>query len=201
MRDKSSKYFRYFTYVKPLVRLPIVRTYGTQIFTILVMIIFIFFAIKPTIETILVLQKKLEDSNQVLDKLHRKSESLSQGKQNYENLDRSIKDKIQAAIPDSVELKSVVQTLEGAVKFNDASISALQIQPQVLETKLDSQVGVLSEIGFTFNIEGSYSNLISILQDLSTSSRLISIDTLSITKAGESQGLVMSISGKAWYLK
>ncbi|MEK7616600.1 MAG: type 4a pilus biogenesis protein PilO [Patescibacteria group bacterium] len=201
MRNQPSKYFRYFTYVKPLVRLPIVRTYGTQIFTILTIIIFIFFAIKPTVETILILQKKLENSNQVLEKLHKKSESLSEGRQNYDNLDPSIKSKIQTAIPDYVELKSVVQALEGAAKINDASISALQIQPQVLETKLDSQIGILSEVGFTFNVEGSYPNLISILQDLSTSSRLISIDNLSITKAGEDQGLIMSISGKAWYLK
>lgn len=201
MRNKSNKYFRYFTYIKPLVRLPIVRTYGTTIFTILIMTIFVFFAIKPTVETILVLQKKLDDSNQVLEKLKKKAESLSLGKKNYDNLDSSVKNRIQATIPDSVELKSVTQTLEEAAKLNDASISALQIEPQVLETKLDNKIGTLSEIGFTFNVEGSYSNVVLLLQDLSTSSRLISIDKLSISKVSEGQGVIMSTSGKAWYLK
>ncbi len=198
---RDSKYSRYFTYVKPLVRFPIIRTYGTTIFNILLMVIFIFFAIKPTIETILTLQKKLEDSNQVLEKLQKKAENLSLGKKNYDNLDPSIKNKIHAAIPDAVELKSVIQTLEGAASIHNASISALQIQPKVLETKLDSNIGTLSEVAFTFNVESAYEDLASILQDLSTSSRLISIDNLSISKITEGQGVVMSISGKAWYLK
>lgn len=201
MRSQTSRYSRYFTYVKPLVRLPIVRTYGTTIFTIIAAAIFVFFAIKPTVETILILQKKLDDSNQVLEKLQKKAEGLSLGKQNYDNLDPSIKNRIQAAIPDSVELKSVIQTLEGTARTHDATISALQIQPQILEPKLGNLVGILSETNFTFNIEGRYQNLISILQDLATSSRLISIDNLSITKSTEGAGVIMSISGKAWYLK
>lgn len=201
MRSQTSKYSRYFTYIRPLVRLPLVRTYGTTIFTIIVTAIFVFFAIKPTVETILILQKKLDDSNQVLEKLQKKAEDLSLGKQNYDNLPSSVKNRIQAAIPDSIELKTVILTLEGAARIHDATISALQIQPQILETKLGNLVGILSETGFTFNIEGRYQNLISILQDLATSSRLISIDNLSITKPTEGTGVIMSISGKAWYLK
>lgn len=201
MRPESKIYSRYFTYIKPLVRIPIIRTYGTTIFTILIMTIFIFFAIKPTVETILVLQKKLEDSNQLLAKLDKKAESLSLGKRNYDNLDPGIKNKIQNAIPDSIELKSIIQTLEASAKNHDASVSALQIQPQVLETKSDTKLGMLQEIGFTFNVEGDYSKLNSILQDLVLSSRLLSIDSMSINKTSEGKGVVMSISGKAWYFK
>lgn len=201
MRSQSNKYSRYFTYIKPLARLPIVRTYGATIFTIIVMIVFVFFAIKPTVETILILQKKLDDSRQVLEKLQKKAEDLSLGKQNYENLPSSIKNKIQAAIPDSVELKPVILTLESAARIHNATISSLQIQPQILETKLDNKIGTLSETGFTFNIEGRYQNMISILQELAASSRLISVDNLSISKTTEGTGVIMSISGKAWYLK
>lgn len=199
--NKSDKYFRYFTYVKPLIRLPIVRTYGTTIFSIFVMVIFIFFAIKPTVETILVLQKKLENASQVLEKLQKKAENLSLGKKNYDNLDPQVKRRIQTAIPDSIEIKSVIQTLEQAARIPNASISALQIQPLVLDNKPDNQIGTLSEISFTFNVEGSYQNLISVLQGLSINSRLISIDNVSINKISEGEGIVMSISGKAWYLR
>ena len=76
MKDRQKIYSRYFTYVKPLIRLPIVRTYGATVFTIFIITIFIFFAIKPTIETILVLQKKLENSTEVLEKLQKKSKDL-----------------------------------------------------------------------------------------------------------------------------
>lgn len=165
------------------------------------MSILIFFAIRPTFATILVLQKKLADENLVLQKVTQKTKDLSLGKKNYDNLDQNIKERISAAIPDTVSLKSVVATLEQTARIHEASVSALQIQPLVIDTKTDQKVGVLSEISFIFNTEGDYINLVAILQDLKNSSRLISIDSLSMSKASEGKQLIMSLSGKAYYLK
>lgn len=201
MKPNSSIYSRYFTYIKPVTRLPIIKTYGSTIFTLIVIIIFIFFAIKPTVETILVLQKKLTETSDVLDKINKKANDLSLGKQNYDNLDPTIKSKVTQAIPDTVALKSITQTLEQIAKSHDTSISALQIQPIVIGTKSENSVGSLSEIDFTFNIEGGYANLIALLQDLKSSSRLISIDSLSLSKLTEGSGLIMSITGKGYYIK
>lgn len=201
MKSESTLYSRYFTYIKPVAKLPIVKNYGPTIFSLLTMAILIFFAIKPTIETILVLQKRLADSTEVLQKVTQKANNLSLGKQNYDNLDQTIKDKISAAVPDTASLRSVIQSLEQTAKANEASISALQIQPMVVGTKIDNQVGSITEISFIFNTEGSYNKLIALLQDLKTSSRLVSIDTLSLSKTGDGTSLVMSLTGKAYYLK
>lgn len=201
MRDQHLLYSRYFSYIKPFIKLPIVRNYGPTIFTLFVTAILIFFAIKPTVETILVLQKKLAQSEEVLQKVTEKANNLSLGKKNYDDLDQAIKEKIAAAIPDTISLKSAIQTLEQIASINDASISALQIQPLVVSTKDDNQVGSLTEISFIFNTEGNYLNLIALLQDLNLSSRLISIDSLSLSKASEGNSLIMSLSGKAYYLK
>ena len=201
MKSESSFYSRYFTYIKPVTKLPMVRTYGSIIFTLLIMLIFIYFAIKPTVETILVLQKKLADEELVLQKITKKASDLSLGKQNYDNLDSQIKTKVQSAIPDNVELKSLIQALEQTAKNHDASVSALQIQPLTLETKKENILGTISEVSFTFNIEAQYLNMISFLQDLRVSSRLISIDSLSLNKVSEGSGLIMSIMGKAYYVK
>ena len=201
MKSQSNLYSRYFTYIKPVTQLPIIKNYGSTIFTLLTMSLLIFFAIRPTIETILVLQKKLADQDEVLQKVTQKAKNLSLGKKNYDNLDQNIKEKISAGVTDTVSLKSLVQTLEQTAKVHEASVSALQIQPLVVNIKIESQTGVLSEIFFTFNIEGAYKNLIAILQDLKSSSRLISIDSLSLSKSNEGGTLIMSLSGKAYYLK
>lgn len=201
MRSESSIYSRYFTYIKPVTKLPIVKNYGPTIFTLFIATIFIIFAIKPTVETILILQKKLSNSNEVLEKVTQKANNLSQGRKNYDNLDQAVKDKISAAIPDTISLRSVIQTLEQTARIHEASVSALQIDPLIINTKVLSQAGNLAEVSFTFNIEGSYKNLISLLQDLKTSSRLISIESLSLSKVSEGPGLIMSLSGKAYYVK
>lgn len=197
----QSPYSRYFTYIKPVAKLPLVKTYGSTIFTLIIIAIFIFFAIKPTIETILVLQKKLVETSQVLEKVNKKATDLSLGKQNYDNLSPNLKDKISQAVPDNISLKSVTQSLEQTAKVHEASISALQIQPIVIDTKPVSGIGTISEVDFTFNVEGNYKNLNSLLQDLNASSRLISIGSLSLSKVTEGNSLIMSITGKAYYLK
>ncbi len=201
MRNEKSIYWRYFTYIKPVARLPIIKTYGSTIFTLIIILVFILFAIKPTIETILVLQKKLADAEIILQKVTQKTNDLSLAKQNYQNLDPNVKAKIQTAIPDDTNLKSLIQTLEIVAKTHEASISALQIQPLTLESKQNAAAGTISEIEFTFNMEASYPNIISFLQDLKTSSRLITIDNLSLNKLTEGPGLIMSIKGKGYYIK
>lgn len=201
MKSKSSLYSRYFTYIKPIGKLPIVKNYGSAIFTLITMSIMILFAIKPTVETIIVLQKKLADEEEVLQKVTQKANNLAQGKKNYDNLSQDIKDKISAAVTETVSLKSLMLSLEQAAKVHQASISALQVQPLTIDAKTDNQLGTLSEISFTFNTEGDYKNLIGLLQDLKRSSRLISIDSLSMSKTEETKTLIMSLSGRAYYLK
>lgn len=201
MKSEPQIYSRYFTYIKPVTKLPIIKTYGSTIFTLLVMTIFIFFAIKPTVETILILQKKLDNGKTVLEKVNQKATGLSLAKANFEKLDPGLKSKIETAIPGNVNLKSVIQTLEQTALLHEASISALQIQPVVVETKTDNKLGSLDEISFTFNTEGEYKNLLLLLQDLKSSARLISIESLSLSRPAEGGGLIMSISGKAYYIK
>lgn len=201
MTSRSNFYSRYFTYIKPITKLPIIKNYGSTIFTLLTVSVLTLFAIKPTVETILILQKKLADSNEVLQKVTQKAENLSQGKKNYDNLDQKLKEKISSSITDTVSLKSLIQTLEQTAKDHDASVSALQLQPIVIDTKTDNHLGELTEISFTFNTEGDYKGLLAVLQDLKISSRLISINSLSISNSSDNQTLIMSLSGKAYYLK
>lgn len=201
MRSKSILYSRYFSFIKRFSKFPIVKDYGPTIFTLLISTILIFFAIKPTVETILVLQKKLVKSEEILQKVTKKANDLSLGKTNYDNLDQSIKAKIAAAITDTVSLKTLTQTLEETAKIHAASISALQVQPLVIDVKDESKIGSLAEASFIFNTEGSYENLVAFLQDLKVSGRLISIDTLTMAKANEGSTLIMSLSGKGYYLK
>lgn len=199
------RYFRYSTYIPTFIKGRFVRDYGAIVFTIFTMIIFIVFAIKPTVETIFVLQKKEEDANKILQRLDQKTNDLTLAIKNFENLNESIKNRIQLAIPDNVTIKTITSSLEDTALENDASISALQLQSTTLEPKkvADYWVENLSEIEFTFNITGSYPQLVSVLAGLKSKARLITINAVSFhsTEDEKNQGLVMSISGKAYFIK
>ncbi len=208
---KTIKQSRYFTYVKPVLKIPMVRTYGTTALTIFALIIFIIFAIKPTIETIITLQKELETQKQVLKQITQKSENLTQARQNYLAIPEETKTKIEALLPPETSLPNLIKALEESSNVSQATVSAIQFQPLVLEKPQGSKT--VTEISFGFSAEGEYEALQTVLQNLNESPRLISIDNLSFNKVNRedresttsgrlaNQGLVMSVTGRAYYLK
>ncbi len=198
--NNEHRYSRYFTYIAPVLRIPLIKTYGSLILSIVAVTIFILFAIKPTIETILVLQKNLDNSKQVLVQIIQKSQDLSQARRNYQNLDPAIKQRIETAIPSAPNLKTVIASLEQNAFSNQASISALQINPLTVDSATQS-AKELSETQFTFAIEGTYSNLLNTLSGIQNSSRLISITGLILNKLPDSPNILMQVTGKAFFLK
>jgi Tfp pilus assembly protein PilO len=201
MSTTNNKYSRYATAIKPVLHSPIVKTYGSLIASIFAMIIFILFAIKPTIETILVLQKELENQKQTLEKVRQKSADLAKGVENYQKIPSDIKDKIEIAVPKSPDLPNLIRSLEQTAAQPQASISALQFQPIITEQPSQSVKSTqLAEVLFTLNIQGPYESLTKILDNLRSNPRLVSITNLSFNKT-EDKGLVMSVTGKAFYLK
>lgn len=199
---QSNRYSRYYTYIQPTFRSKVVKKYGVYTLTIITMAIFIIFAIKPTIETISVLQQKLANSKEVLNKVNQKTQSLQQGRKNYSALGPDILNKINLAIPTEISLKTLVEPLEKVALVNQASISALQIEPiEIKQRDPNSTSYTLDQVDFTFNTEGSYSTLLKILEQLQANPRLILIESVVLNKVADSKTLLMSVSGKAYYLK
>lgn len=198
----SKRYSRYYTYVKPIFQNNLVKLYGTYTLTFFAIAFFIFFAIKPTVETIIVLQKKLETSQETLEQITQKSENLSLARQNLDSMDPTTRTKIETAVPTQVDLKSLIVDLERSANAYQASISAIQVQPVTLtETNNNATSTTLDFVEFTFNIEGNYGTLVKVLEALQTSSRLFSIENLNLNRATETGAIVMSVNGKAYYLK
>ena len=200
MIPQSTRASRYFTYIQPLLKIPLIRTYGSIIFTIAALIVFIVFAIKPTVQNILVLQKTLENENEILNKLTKKSEDLGLARNNYQNIDPIIKNKIATAIPTSLELGSLMRSLENTTLGSEATISALQFQTINVDTTTNT-IPSLREIIFTFNVEGNYETIKLIIAGLRTTNRSIIVDKLSIAKVEDQSTLLMTVSGKAYYLR
>ena len=72
------------------------------------------------------------------------------------------------------------------------------LQPVVLDNK--PSTNKLEALSFTFNVEGSYESMKQVLQNLYSGARLLTIESLSFNKVA-SGSLLMTISGKAYYLK
>lgn len=198
----TSKYSRYYTYVKPVIENRIIRSSAPYIFSLITISILTIFAIRPTVSTILNLQKNIGENEKVLQALDSKAQSLIEGKRNLDNLNPEIKVKIEAAAPTETNVPAVIANLQSS-SVNIASVSALQIQPlTIIDNTISEKKALLSlgEINFAYNTQGQFYQLLLSLENLNKSSRLLNITSVVINKQADDPP-VLSITGKAYYLK
>lgn len=198
----KAQYSRYHIYIKPVLENQVIRSVAPYIFSLVTIAILVVFAIRPTISTVLNLQKNIENNKTVLKALQDKAQNLTLGKENWENLSLEAKTKIEAAVPTKTDVPALIFSLQKSA-FLSASTSALQIQPLILidNTKAeDKALLTLDEIDFSYNLQGSFQKLLATLQNLNKGPRLINMTTAVLSKSAEGP-TVLSITGKAYYLK
>ena len=83
----SSEFFkrfsRYYTYVEPVIRDPIVKGYFTIIASLFLISFFMFFALSPTATTIVGLFRRVEDQKQTLAAMDKKISDSIVAQNNY----------------------------------------------------------------------------------------------------------------------
>ena len=199
--NPTTQYSRYYTYIKPIIQNQMVRSYAPYIFSLVMVGLLIVFAIRPTISTILNLQQSINNSQTVLDTLNQKAKDLSQGQKNYQDIDPAIKTKIIQAVPFNPDISNLIKNLEAAAPAQ-ASTSAIQVQPVTLfDTKnVLGEHPVLGEVDFTYNVIGSYSQIMTTINNLSKLPRLSTITNMTINKQQDGPA-TLSVTGKAYFLK
>ena len=146
----TAKYSRYYTYIKPVIENKFVKSSAPYIFSLLTMTVFILFAIRPTISTILNLQKNIENHRQVLEALEKKENNLTAGRNNLQNLGLEKRQKVNSSLPENADITSLISSLRNS-SGREASVSALQIQPVVLlDSKADTEKSPLKPWGGEF---------------------------------------------------
>lgn len=166
------------------------------------MTILIVFAIRPTVSTILNLKKDIKNQQQILAALESKENALTEGRNNLQNLGSEKRGKITTALPSSPEPASLIASLRNTSQ-NQSSVSALQIQPVTLLDTASANQGALLTLGdvsFTYNVQGTYEQLLTTLSNLQKSPRLMSVDSITLGKQSEGS-TVLSVTGKAYFLK
>lgn len=200
--NPTKKYARYYTFIKPVITNPVLRSTAPYIFSLVTIIIFTVFVIKPTVSTILDLHQQIAEKQDILNALDTKAQNLTMGKRNYESIDPEIKLKISKAIPAQADVPYLISSLQNTAA-NTASISSLQVDPVALinSNKSASSSMSLDEVGFSFNIQNSYNQLLQALINLNKSPRIIKINSVLISRPQEGSFISLSITGKSYFLK
>lgn len=199
MNPKAS---RYYTYIRPALRSKFVKAYSPLIFSLITITVFSFYAIRPTVTTILSLQKSIDEQTSILNRLQEKVRNLTQGKQNYENLDDGVKTKLNNLVSDNPALAQLINSIGSIAQESEASISGLQFQTVDLEPKKNilNKDAAITGVDFTLISQGTFPRLMRLLTAIKRTDRLISISSINFVQPSEGS-LIMSINAKAYYLK
>lgn len=195
-RFKNTNFDKYYKDFLPYIEKEKNQQYLTIILTFSASILFLLFAINPTLSTITNLKKQLEDSKFVKESFEKKINSLSTLSQEYNNLESDIPI-ILDAIPEKPEAPTLIAQIQSIAEKNSIQLTNLSVSPINLNSEKST-----SSSEFTFEVGGSsnYSNINSFISDLTKMQRVIKIDTINIRKGSSAdENLDMNLRGTTYY--
>ncbi len=188
---------RYYSVLEPWLKKPQVRAYTFLILSIFTSAFFLFFAVRPTINTIINLRRQIADSENVDRQLTQKINALSQIQAQYEVIKTDLP-LLSQVLPARADVSGLVQEMEKVALNNQVALSAMQFGEANLVgeglTKSDQNA---IPVAFQITTAGDYARLLALLQSLNTSARLVSVDSINISAGTAS--LSATIRLKAYY--
>lgn len=207
----KNNYMRYKDFFLNVLRIyyakPNIKIYLELILSLSTIIIFSIFAIKPTILTIVELNKEIQAKEETIVKINQKLTNLKKAGDLLQNGSERLS-KIEGSIPSSASPENLIVEIERLADKNSLQILNLSMSDVVIigdkesKRKKTKDVEALpsdaDELPFTMSLTGSYQNLILLLSDIDNALRPVKIDSLTInsSKTEEGRTLVLMISGR-----
>lgn len=188
--------------------LPSLKEESTQKFanvalTLIALPLFSIFAIGPTLSTIAHLNKELEDSRFVDSKLQDKITNLGILRQKYSNLQGDLPF-VFSALPQEPIVSLLTAQIQGLAQSANVTVKNINLSETELANatkKKDASVLPTETNKFTFNIDvqGTYPQVSTFITLLSKFQRIVTIESVGITKIVESdQDVRLSVAGTAY---
>jgi Tfp pilus assembly protein PilO len=190
--NQLHQFSKYYKSIGPMWEKPRNRMYSTVIFSFLAISLFGWYAIKPTIQTILFLRRDIADKISVNQKMEEKIASLIEARANLDEVQSELY-LIREAIPQNPDSLDLVLQMKNLINTTSASISSLTIAgvPVVQgETILKGNKGTSSEYTVDILLVGGYQALEKVLQGLNTMRRITTISTLNFALDNKDSGMV-----------
>ncbi len=182
---------RYYQNLAPMVNSLKNRTYTAAIFSFIAAALFGWYAIRPTVKTILFLKREIKDKIVVNQKMEEKINSLIEAQATYESAQNQLPD-LDEALPETSEAIELVRELRNVALLSSASISAIQIQAVPIGEEATpggktakKQTG---EFTITMVASGTYTTIRSVLNTIVSLRRIVTVDTLTITPERQGPG-------------
>jgi Tfp pilus assembly protein PilO len=192
-KTEFQRYRRYYQAIEPVLNKPKSRAYTTIIFSFLAVSLFGWYAIRPTIQTILFLQREIRDKTEVNKKMEDKIAALIEAQAYYQEVEPilPVVDQALPTIPDAVplmiqlrNLASTSGTLITAVQLPAVPLTSQELNVPASKGQIKSPTNAASGKQQTYDlslaVRGSYPAIRAFLEGAMQMRRIISIDSFTI---------------------
>lgn len=187
---------KYLSSILPRLAEKRVQSFTTITLALLTLSFFGVFAISPTLSTIADLQKQISDSQFVNQQLKQKIINLTQLQDAYTKMKSDLPVLFAAvpANPDATVLVGQLQTIA-----HSSGVTLLNIQTLAVDVTNLSNTQYNS-FAFALDVTGSYAQVKTFLQTLTSFNRLVTIDAVSLTRPKATDDMYsLSLRGRAYF--
>lgn len=223
-RTEFQKYSRYYRSLEPILTKPKGKVYTTIIFSFLAVSLFSWYAIRPTVQTILYLRREISDKTELNKQMEDKIANLIEAQSYYQEIEPILPavDQALPTIPDAIPLLIQLRNLASS---SGTLISVIQL-PSVPLTNQTIQspagkvtktvTGTSSEakqqvFDIALSVRGPYSNIRIFLEGITKMRRIVTIDGLTVlpirsesvgsaSATLENKSLQLALKFKAYYV-
>lgn len=196
LENLSATKYREYLKLLPNMRQESTRTFFTLALTFSALSFFGIFAINPTLTTIADLQKQLSDNRQVDQQLKTKINNLSSLEQQYNQLGLDLNN-IYNAVPQSPSAPLLSAQIAAISNKNNLTITAYSVSAVQLAAKQTSTK--VQSFTFTMQLEGNYNDMLNFTAELAKISRLITIESMEISKDTQTNNLMLSLRARQYF--
>lgn len=188
------EYKRYYQSLSKLSDTPRSKTYSTAIFFFLVVSLFSWYAIRPTVQTILFLRREIADNEKVNKTMDEKINALIQAQSAYEIIVPKLP-VLAAAIPAEPSVITLASQIQNITSDQTASLSAVQISavpvgdtsPEPAKNTKQADKKPVN-ISFSITAVGTYQQMSAVLQQLNNLRRIVTINSIVFNQPKEVKG-------------
>jgi Tfp pilus assembly protein PilO len=214
-RNPHAERVRYNYYYQRLWRYyqkPAIKVSFSLLLTIFAVTFFAAFAIRPTLNTIAELLRKIEDQKDVSAKLEKKMAALSSLQSEYAVIQEN-QNVLEAAMPSDEDYQNLFLQLEAVAAAHTLPIYSLNVTsaqdstPQVI-TRAESKQDDYPAVTFSLVTQGTYEQLKPFLGDVTRLARLMKVESIQFSQPDEDEmeiieqpELTLVINFKAFYNK
>ena len=196
----KAEYSKYLAFM-PDLKQERTKKFTTIVLTLVASIILGLFAVSPTLSTIANLQKQIDDSTFVNQKLQEKINNLTTLQRKYADIQTDLPI-ITDAIPTSSQVPLLVAQIQTIAKNSNLKLNRFQtLEIDLSKAKVASKTSY-SSFDFGLSAQGNYQQITDFLNGLVNFQRIITITNISISKqtsADNGNVLQLSINGTAFF--